>query len=421
MLVETPYFLDTPLPSPGLLQRISGLEGVTLQEVAAASQHLLPESNRRLDTLAQAMEMVFIRDAADLIEGAFRQRGLTPPTVFTFLTGGIHPPAESELLGTYGDPKGYLRGFLQADIGGHLGQAYALGLGPDQSALYFAGRAHPYSGVGKPFAEMEYARPLNVVKEIVRRGRERGQESMVVLTYLTGVSENSPVKPGGLGIVVDYTERAGGRAGLSAGSGPHYILDETVGARFQLKMGRGSDQQLAQLFFDLSRRDGIDIGFAVAVGTQNTTSFQGYLDVGGAETMFQAARAHGLDEYVQKTYGRNARLSLFYDMSLAFEADLLRQIIIRTNPANPGEDFVEADIPLLIVVFPTDSVGKGSLTVSHATVIRESMSKAPRNQALLEKYTRGMILNLPTTHPVPQVPDWVGPLPLARILPRELV
>ena len=388
--------------------RASGLERSMLRDVLGA---LSPDTLAQRDETAQLIEILHIQESADRIEEAFKEKDLPTPTLFVFYTAGFTAPDSAIELGKYGED-GPFEHFPKADIGGHSGKGSAIALGRGHSALLFEGRSHTYGGVGKEYAEMLYSRPLAVVRELMRRGRERGVESAVILTYLTGVDEDSPLKPGDLGVVIDHLELSGGRAGLSPGAGPHDILDRMTGNRFEPKAGRASDRPITQLFTKLARDRGIRVGGVLAVGTMGTTSYQGIGERALALTLFDRAKAIGLTALTEELFGEGEVPSLFYDMALSFDVDTVRQVIQKTHVDDPAQTYTEPDFSLLVVVLPTDSVGEGSGTVDHGKVVASALATGERNGALIAELLTTLTNDPSVLPPVSPPPAWVGPLSL---------
>jgi len=366
---------------------------------------------------AQVQELHLIRTQADLIEQEFTGRGLPFPNVFVYYTAGFNAPSSVQNLGVYGEENGPFQFFQPADISGHLGNAAALPVSEEDSALLFFGRAHPYSGVGQQFAELTYARPFNVIKELMRRQRERGKQSAVILTYLTGVDETSPLRPGDLGIIIDHTEAAGGRAGLSAGAGPRNLLDRFLGERFQPKLGRASDTHLAREFYKIALESDVHVGPVATIGTFGTTSYQGQLDRGLALAGFHEVE-DVLNDQADLTLQVNVPVSLFYDMALSFEADVLRQTIVRHH-TNGRNHWFEQDFPILQVALPTDIVGSGSADVDHAAIVAEAFKHGARNGKLIFDLVHQISPALNETHPLTDIPAWVNSaMSLGNLLPQ---
>lgn len=411
---------ETLIPSAAFTAAVTGRKEEDGNPLRPEFLHrIAPELDARnlweLSQAAQVQELFLIKTQADMIEEEHNRLGIPLPTVFVYYTAGFDGPEDAVYLGTYGDKKGPLPYFQPADIGGHAGQAKSLPIDEKQSALLFFGRAHPYSGIGQAFAELNYARPFNVIKELARRQRERGQECAIVCTYLTGVDEESPLRPGDLGIVIDHTEAAGGRAGLSAGAGPRNLLDPLIGERFQPKLGRASDGSLAKLFFELASERDIRVGPAAALGTVGTTSYQGELDRGFALAAFSHV-AHHLDAQAKEMFESPLVTSLFYDMGLSFEADVIRQTIARHH-VNGDDHYFEPDFPLLLIALPTDIVGSGSADVDHAAVVAEAFRHGARNGELIYEFVHRVANQLRQVEIAPP-PEWVRPdFSLASLLP----
>ncbi len=370
---------------------------------------------REQDDAAQIVELNLIRKLADDIEDDYKKRDLALPTVFILYSAGVDVPSDIVQQFIYGTEP--IEQLPKADIAGHLGVAGAIKLNEKHTAMVFNGRAHPFSGVGKRYAEMVYARQLNTVKELMRRQRERGIQSAVITTYLTGVDETSPLKKGDLGVVIDHTELAGGRAALSAGSGPRNYLDRFIGEQFESKLGRSSDSLLTQLFSKLSSARGIIVGPAGALGTPGTTSYQGALDRGVGLSAFESAKVK-LNEIAERIFGTPLDTSLFFDMSLSFEIDVLRQVILRKQLVGI-EEYTEEDFPAIFVVIPTDVVGAESEKIDHAQVVAEARRQGKRNGDLIREFATSLSTQLDSMHPVSTPPSWVdNRFSLDALLPK---
>ncbi len=372
---------------------------------AFARNELDAQRIREQDDAAQIVELNIIRKTADDIESEFAEKKLHLPNVFILYSAGVDVPDDIVEKYVYGT--GPIEQLPKADIAGHLGVAGAIKLDTHHTAMVFNGRAHPFSGVGLRYAEMIYARPLNVIKELMRRQRERGIQSAVITTYLTGVDEFSPLGKGDMGIVVDHTELAGGRSALSAGAGPRNFLDKFLGERFQPKTGRASNIELAKLFIDHANALDTHVGAAAAVGTPGTTSYQSIFDRGIALAGFERLRDR-FNAMAETIFGKNAVASLFYDMSLSFEVDVLKQMVVRTN-TETDDEYVEDDFPTLFVVVPTDIVGAESEKVDHAAVVREARRHGEKNGNIVRRFAADICSRLNELQSLQRIPDWVDP------------
>jgi hypothetical protein len=406
-----------PTPSDDFVHAVTGNDvPVDPDMFHAIHIELNAGRQRELNNAAQIQELFLIKTSADRIEDEFKRKNLPLPTVFTYYTAGFTAPLDATPIAAYG--QGPLEHFQPADIGGHLGLASALRLDAKHSAMLFMGRAHPYAGVGQKFAELTYARPFNVIKELMRRQRENGKQSVAIFTYLTGVDETSPLTPGDLGIIIDHTELAGGRAGLSAGAGPRNILDSFIGERFQPKLNRASDSKLAKQFYDIAAKKGIHVGTATAIGTPGTTSYQSHIDRGLALSAFNTVK-DDLNAMTQQIVIGAQPVSLFYDMALSFEIDVIRQTIAR-NDTDGKNHYVEQDFPALFLALPTDIVGSGSADVDHAAVVVEAFRHGDRNGKAIRMFMERAASSVDAMHPLHQLPQWVHPsFSLSGLLPQE--
>ena len=397
---------NTPIPSDTLIGAITGSPtAIRPEALDFARRELDAHIQTEQDDAAQIVDMLIVEETADRVEEYYRELGIPLPTVFIVYTAGFEPPKNIVQPVRYG--KGMLKHILPSDIEGHTGMAGALKFDEKHSGMAFVGRAHPYAGAGRRYAEMEYARMLNTVKELARRQRDRGIQSAVILTYLVGADDSTALQKKDIGVVIDVIEMAGGRAGLSAGGGPRNILDTYYGSRFQARLGRASDAILARTFFDLAKKRGITVGAAAAVGTPGTTNFQSLMDRGLGLAPFERMQ-HNLDSMARKIFGRGQTASLLFDMAMAFEADVMKQTISRPIPGE-AKPFVEQDIPLLILGLPTDMVGRDSADVSHNMVVEEATQQGNPNGDLVLEFATKIAQDLTITHPLQEIPIGVDP------------
>ncbi len=404
-------------PSPAFISAIAGPNPDVHPGEAAfafARKELDAVLMREQDDAAQIVELNLIRKTADDIEAEFTEKGLDLPNIFILYSAGVDVP--DDIVEKYMYGTGPIEQLPKADIAGHLGIAGAIQLDTQHTAMVFNGRAHPFSGVGQRYAEMIYARPLNVIKELMRRQRERGIQSAVITTYLTGVDELSPLGKGDLGIVVDHTEFGGGRSALSAGAGPRNFLDKFIGERFQPKVGRASHVDLAKVLTDQAKSMGIRVGAAAAIGTPGTTSYQSVFDRAISLAGFDRLKER-FDSLAEKIFGEGAIASLFFDMSLSFEVDVLKQTVVRTNTETQVQ-YAEEDFPTLFVVVPTDTVGAESDVVDHNEVVKEARRQGKRNGELIRNVATALSSQVQMLQPIGKLPDWVDPrFSLKSLLP----
>ncbi len=371
----------------------------------AASRELDANFQDEIKTAAQLQELHLVRETADLIEADFNNRGIALPNVFVVYTAGFEAPNDATEIAPYGT--GPLQNLLHADIGGHMGVAGALKIDNTHTAMIFNGRAHAYSGVGDKFGEMLYGRPLNVIKELMRRQRERGKQCAVILTYLTGADETTELQKGDIGVAVSYTERAGGRGVLAAGAGPHDIWDKVEGIRFQPKLRRGSDTVLAKKLKWFADIFAIKVGAVAAVGTADTPKFQDPMDQADGQVLFERARAK-LDTLAVETLGEGSKASLLFDMAVAFDVNMLRMLQLREQ-LDGHEKYGEQEFPLLILGLPTDIVGVESEDVGHDAVVEEAKKHGGDNGELVRALIEEISKTIDQTHPLAIPPSWVFP------------
>lgn len=361
--------------------RIAAVIGVDINNlleiggVEAVAPELSPLFLQGERLIAQAAEISLIAADATAIEGIFQEKELPLPSAYAIFTAGFPVPREASLLGEYG--KGPFEGFARPAIKGHAGEVYAMRLG-DRTAMILSGRAHPTEWSNERFGSMIVAHPLRVVQELIRRQRARdGINPPVVLTYLTGVAADYPMKPGGLAVILDDMELANV---LHPGHGPIELLDEWIGDHFQPKMGRASDPELAKIFLEVARGKNIGLYPVAACGTPGATEFQSMLEYALIEKAFQDAKRMGLDEIAKEIFGPadSSLLSPLFCMGITFELATLRQI---------HRDKGEADFRVLALGLATDVVGgTQSRTIDHGTVVKEALSTGERNLALMTQF-----------------------------------
>jgi hypothetical protein len=313
--------------------------------------------NERL--AAQICEGVIIRDQADLIEAHAISLGFSLPRIFINFTAGFEAPQQAVHVGQYQDK--IFNSFVRPDILGHSGNVYLLPLDSGDTAMIFNGRPHNYEWGSHEFGSTMLAHNERVKKELARRQRNRGIESLTISTYLAGVDGNSDIKAGEMAILIDDSDLTNE---AHPGHGAHGWFDGMLGERFQPKAGRTSNQKLARIFTSLAQQKGKKIHPGIGVGTAGATEFQSLWEVGISRAGFDEVRAM---ELTRQVLGNNySPLGLIYMMGVTAETAVWRETMI-------GEpDFTGLDLVLF-----TDTVGEGqSLTINHHQVVRQAIADA---------------------------------------------
>ncbi len=322
----------------------------------------------KLRERSQMEEVMSVMREADAIENLHKKYGMPLPKVYNLFTAGFNKPDEAVIIGTYGDKT--FKKFPKPDIYGHDGTVSEEG-----DLLFLNGRAHPNEHVGDEYAAMVVSHPLQVLKELARRQRAQGVDPLFILTYLTGVREGHPMKPGDLGLIIDDAELTNI---VHPGYGPRSILDQYFGAHFQPKAGRNKVE--AKTFADFAEEYGYKNVFPVTgVGTPGTTEYQGYLEVGLLDSAFEKAKEN-LEILAEQIFGPKGKekLSLLYGMGITSELATLRQTL-------PGEE----DFRVLAFGLATDSVGGSqSLVIDHNAVVEAAFASGEQHRDMLLKYGR---------------------------------
>lgn len=466
---------------PGVVpsEMASGLAGIPLGNdiIYRTQRELNPQNYQEHNLALQVAEIYNIRKTADRIEQLLAERDLPLPSVYTLHTAGFDFPFENPVVLGRLAPNGILDEserdhrnrfaqygqdapfelIPQPDILGHAGEVAVAQIDGKHTAMSFLGRDHPYEEAYDPIAPFENARKIRIIKELIRRQRERGENPIAITTYLSGVVEGHPLKPGDIGVIFDDNELG---HGTHPGLGHRAILDKFLGSRFQPKAGRDSNMELAQAFYKQAQEfkappgrtdieDGpVPVGSVAIMGTPSATEFEGFLDTGLGISAFEIARKIGLDELVKRFYpeqtsssfikdmlyplirqkigerliritqdnrfkGRAREIykyrkhapSLVFGMSNTAELAQLREVINKPDPEPSMEDHIirEADFPFLALTLITDSVGKGSFNIDHNQVVGNALATSPRNTLLLKQFieavTRGQIKVPQPTHP----------------------
>jgi hypothetical protein len=226
---------------------------------------------------------------------------------------------------------------------------------------------------------------------------------VVFISFLSGVYEQSPLVPGDIGILIDDTEKG---VPFHPGMGPHKILEQYLGSRFQPKLGRVASPHLAREFMSLAEEMGIRTGPASIIGTPTSTEYQSAQEIAEAVNGFRTSRQiilddlsravipnRGASDALRTIFNRRWRTpSLLFGMGNTFELAVMRQTIGRAV----GETMqFESDIPLLPLALITDSVGRKSMKTDHAEIVKTAFGTADRNATLIrtfvEKIAQGKI------------------------------
>lgn len=382
------------------LARFFSNQLIDRRELLESQRLLNPSYTVELGKSIQITELYNINRTADRIEELFRRKNLPLPKVYALHTAGLPPPFKGDILGNYAEDQPFEL-LPPTDILGHEGLVKVSEISPGSTYLSFEGRAHPYEWQGSPAGMLIVARQLNIIKELIRRQREKGENPVVILSYLSGVMEGSPLKPGDLGVIIDDSNLG---PTFHPGFGPHSVLEKFLGSRFQNKAGR-NNLTLAGEFCKLAQSKGIHAGSATIVGTPGETEYQSFFEMELAQASMRLAKKMGLDDLAGAVYPRRKPAdwmryiftrslrepSLLFGMGNTFELATMRQIQVRTNPENTENPYIESDIPVLPIALITDSVGKGSQKVSHEKIVAEAFATASRNAELLKDFVHALI------------------------------
>lgn len=313
----------------------------------------------------QMEEVMSVMKEVDAIENLHKKLGIPLPKVYNLYTAGFNKPDEAVIIGVYGDKT--FKKFPKPDIYGHDGT-----VSNDGELLFLNGRAHPNERAGDEYAAMVVAHPLQVLKELARRQRAQ-VDPLFILTYLTGVREGHPMKPGDLGLIIDDAELTNI---VHPGHGPRSVLDQYFGAHFQPKAGRNKEE--AKTFADFAKEYGYKNIFPVAgVGTPGTTEYQSYFEIGLIDVAFEKAKEN-LGILAEGIFGEKGKekLSLLFGMGITSELATLRQTF-------PGED----DFRVLAFGLATDLVGGAqSLVINHNEVVAAAFANGEKHRDMLLKY-----------------------------------
>lgn len=332
-------------------------------------------------TVIQAQEVWRVVEAATTIETAISKNGLPLPGVIMVFTGGFQASDEAIELGYFGQPP--FENLVPTDSMGYSGRMSAVDLGDNHSALIVEGRVHPGEWANEPHGNMYFAHNSRVWQELVRRGRDRGYEVPVVLTFLTGVDGMSNLAHGRMGLVMDDSELSG--AAVQPGAGPHGLFDERFGSRHQAAVGRSSNPELAKELLRLAEYRVPEIIPALAFGTPRAPEFESMGDTGLIRGAFNEGRSMELLKTVlEPVFGeRWQNIALFYGMGITSELAVWRQkLMTETELGVP-------DFKVLALVLATDLVGnRESLAIDHGKVLREAFERAKPYRDLLMDLAR---------------------------------
>ncbi len=330
----------------------------------------------------QMREVAAITQGADAIETHYSRLGIPLPNTVHLFTAGFNSPEGAQIIGACGDE--VFAGFPPPDIYGHAGTISALG-----DKTFMNGRAHPNEWTGYEDGPMIVARPLQTWKEIARRQRARGFDPLFVLTYLVGVREDSSLKPGDVGLIIDDTELSNT---VHPGHGPRGILDTYTGSHFQPKAGRASNLELAKRYSQFALDNGYGNMYpAAACGTPGTTEYQSFLEVGLLDAALEKARAGNLGIVAKQVFGDAGpeKLSLLYDMGITAELATMRQTF-------EGEE----DFKVLALGLATDAVGgEQSLVVDHNAVVGAAFAAGAAHRDMLLRFGDSYDPRLPRPMP----------------------
>ena len=331
--------------------------------------------------IVQAGEVWRVAEAATTIEIAISQKGLPLPGVIMVFTGGFKAPDKAIELGYLGQPP--FDNLVATDAVGYSGRMAVADLGDDHSALIVEGRVHPGEWANEPHGNMYFAHNNRVWQELARRGRDRGVEVPVLLTFLTGVDCDSDLEHGRMGVVMDDTELSG--AAVQPGAGPHALFDNWFGLRHQAAVGRSSDPLLVQELLLLAEGRVPAIKLALAFGTPRVPEFESIGDIGLIRTAYKKGADMGLLKVVlEPAFGDQWQdFALFYGMGITAELAVWRQKL--STEAEKGVP----DFRVLALMLATDIVGnEESLGIDHGKVLAEALAKAEPYRDLLMEFAK---------------------------------
>lgn len=331
----------------------------------------------------QKKELASIVYDADAIEKYFIKKDVPLPLLYNLCTIGLTPPEQTKQIGEYG--KGIFYGFAPAEIKGHEGT-----VSYEDGMLFFNGRAHPNEWAGDEMGSMVVAHQLNVIKELIRRQRSKdGIDPLVVLTYVVGVREGHPMKPGDLALIMDDMEMTNIN---HPGHGARGLLNEKVAPHFQAKAGRANNQEVARAFVQYAKESGYQNLFpSVTVGTPGTTEYQSHMEVASLDNDFDRVKNGTIQEDVMEVFGEEGmdKLSLTFDMGITAELAVMRQKFKE-----------EKEFNFIAFGLGTDPVGgKKSRDIDHDQVHDMAVAEGPFHRGHIIEFARRFDSRLPKKLP----------------------
>lgn len=224
-----------PIPSE-LAEQIAG-HPIHNSLLIEAAQALSPIRTREFDEAVEIVNMFNINETANRIEAICAKKNLPAPTVFGIHSLGWPSVFEAEKIGEYG--KTPFTFIPPTDIAFHEGTLSVGKIDRGHTYLGFIGRSdHPYEWEGTPYGNRMAAFPVEVILELYRRGRERGEQAGIILTYIAGVIEKHPLQVGDIAVIIDDAESG---TSLRPGNGSQKVRERiTQASRFQPKLYRAS-------------------------------------------------------------------------------------------------------------------------------------------------------------------------------------
>lgn len=398
--------------------------------------------------IAQVNEIYLIRRIADQIETEFASRNMPLPTVHAIHTGKIHNPfPDAVKLGSYAEDGPF--DFIPAtDIAGHTGDVTISKIDENHSYMAWEGRGeHTYEWLRHRYGDIVASRKMNVIKELIRRQRERGENPIVINTQLAGTAEGSPIAPGDLGVIIEDFEEG---PNLQSGIGHNAYFDRFFGIRFQAKWGRSLNDgnlALARKFLSITQKLNIGAGPMGIIGDAEATEFESWFNYARSINTFRTALEFGFAEFAKKVFEKPENLpdkvtdilryfltfrqnwlakissdtpedakltgmqkvlyslrshepSLGWGMGNSLEPANLRRLLMRPSSTRKNMIIFESDIPTLNLAVITDFGGPHeSPNANHLKFIEKAQDRAPKYEQALREIAQAVAhgeVSLPT-------------------------
>lgn len=413
---------------------------LTQDEIDAVAAQTDSRILRHEDDIAQVNELYLVRRVADQIEAECAKNNMPLPTVHSILTGKIHNPFPNAVkLGSYAEDKPFE--FIPAtDIAGHKGDVTISKIDENHSFMAWEGRGeHTYEWLRHRYGDIVASRKMNVIKEIIRRQRERGENPIVINTQLAGTYEKSPLAPGDLAVIVaDFEEGPN----LNLGIGHNSFFDRFFGIRFQAKWGRSLNEAnlaLARKFLSITQKLNIGAGPMGIIGDAEAPDFEDWFDIARSVNTFRTALELGFAKFAKKVFKNpenlpnkvkdvlrffltfrqnwlakmssstpeNIELSRFqkviysfrshepslgWGMGNSLEPTNLRRLLMRPSLTLKNVMITESEIPTLNLAVITDFGGPNeSPKADHLKFIKKAEDGAPKYERALREIARAVV------------------------------